>query len=111
MNIYEAIDLGAAFPRRKDAGKSAPIRSNEDHPDTARERILDQHYGPRRTGTADFDRAEYNREAERIDREYAELRTAERSAAERATAQATLDSLRGSGRGSSQHTAYKRFQR
>jgi hypothetical protein len=118
VNVFEAIDLGA-FPRRADAGKSAEPstraepRSNEEDPETARERILEEHYGPRTRGIGphDFDRAAYNAEAERQDREYAALRTAERSAADRATAQDVLDSLRSNSRGSSNATAYKRFQR
>jgi hypothetical protein len=115
MNVYEAIDMGA-FPRREDAGKNAePIiraepRSDEDA-ETARERILDQHYGPRRTGL-DFDREGYNRRATELDQEFSR-RVAERSAAEeRDKAQSTLDSLRQNGRGSSSsRAAYKRFER
>jgi hypothetical protein len=113
MNVYEAIDLGGGFPRRVDAGKSteptrAELASND--PETARERILSENYGPRRTGL-DFDRESFNREATRLDQEYASRVTAERAATERAAAQQTLDSLRQNGRGSSPGTAYKRFQR
>jgi hypothetical protein len=92
VDLRTCLDL--AEPGRGSAGKSAEpaVRASD-------------------ARTLEFDREQYNREAQRLDEAYAHRGPAERAAAERAAAQTTLDSLRENGRSSSTARAAYKFER